>query len=183
MEIFMQGYPIYQPQNQKMVEGLFRTAPTCVLITGQDPGSTGLYNPLYLNGCLYLHLHHQDAQLAQLEKTGRGTLLFYHYHGFVPSYAKDDSNASFATMFYTYAEVEASSRIVEDDHEARLLLEHFMKRYQPEGGYKPLADTIYDDSVAMIRIVAFQPKQILCKWKLGQNRNSEQRLQAWSFLR
>lgn len=182
----MQHYPIYQPQSAAMVQKFLRQRPYCVLITQGQPGppETGLFNPLVEDASIYLHLHRQDSQLKQLQINPAATLVFTDYHGYVPSYAKDPNNASFATMFYRFVEVQAHMRPLDTPEEAAAVLDRMMQRYQPEGGYQPLSSHLeyYADSLKMIAVLEFKVLSLKSKWKLGQNRKPNEQLLAHSWL-
>src|SRR6478735_239882 len=103
----MQHYPIYKPQSTDMVQQFLEQRPFCLLITQTVPGPpvTGFFNPLVEGSSIYLHLHRMDPQLQQLKENPEATLIFSDYHGYVPSYAKDPEDASFATMFYRFVDI------------------------------------------------------------------------------
>lgn len=182
----MQHYPIYQPHSPHMVQQFLRQRPFCLLITQEERGPpvTGLFNPLVESETIYLHLHFQDPQLKQLQQNGEATLVFSDYHGYVPSYARDPEDASFATMFYRFVQVRAQPQLIEDLQESASILDRMMQHYQPEGGYRPLQDNLefYGSSLRMIRVVRFTAKSLQSKWKLGQNRSATEQLYAHSYM-
>lgn len=169
-----------------MVQQFMSQRPWCILITrdaDQQP-VTGMFNPLVETEHTWLHLHRQDPQLRHMIQEGSATLVFADYHGFVPSYAKDPENGSFATMFYRYVEVRVRAEALEDRQQSSQVLERMMQVYQPEGGYRPLDDLdFYAASFNQIKVVRLTPVSQSSKWKLGQNRRPEEQLIAHSYLR
>ncbi|HYX33735.1 MAG TPA: FMN-binding negative transcriptional regulator [Oligoflexus sp.] len=182
----MQHYPIYQPQSPRMIQQFLEKRPYCVLITHEErgPPTTGFFNPLVEGESIYLHLHRQDPQLKQLQLHPDATLVFNDYHGYVPSYAKDPEDASFATMFYRFAEIRARGLVIDSMEESAAVLERMMQRYQPEGGYRSLIEhqEFYARSLPMIRVIHFKVESVQAKWKLGQNRTAIEQLYAHSFM-
>jgi predicted FMN-binding regulatory protein PaiB len=182
----MQHYPIYQTQSPEMMQRFLEQRPYCLLITqnSSGPPQSGLFNPLVEDSSLYLHLHRQDPQLRMLEAEPRATLVFTDYHGYVPSYAKHPEDASFATMFYRFVEVRARLQSIASPSEAAAILDRMMLRYQPEGGYRPVAEnpSFYEKSLQMIAVLQFNIESTNCKWKLGQNRTAHEQLAAHSFI-
>lgn len=182
----MQHYPIYQPQSQSMIQQFLKKRPYCLLITAGEDGlsETGFFNPLVEDKSIYIHLHRQDRQLKQLQTSPKATLVFTDYHGYVPSYAKDAEDASFATMFYRFVQVRATAQRIEAPEEAAAILDRMMEHYQPEGGYRPLRDNLefYRASLQMIHVLHFVVESLEAKWKMGQNRSASEQLLAHSFI-
>lgn len=182
----MQLYPIYQPQSDAMVQQFLRQRPYCLLITQEQPGPPhcGFFNPLVEDQKIYLHLHRQDPQLKELQANPEATLVFTDYHGYIPSYAKDPNDASFATMFYRFVQIRARMQRIDAREEAAAILDRMMKHYQPEGGYRPLQSNLeyYEPSLKMIDVLQFTIESLESKWKLGQNRSPQEQLAAHSFM-
>lgn len=183
----MQNYPIYKPKSDKSVEQFLRTRPWCMLITQDAAGvpQIGFFNPLKEGHIIYLHLHLQDPQLAAMKVDPHATMVFFDYHGFVPSYAKSEWDASFATMFYKSVTATCKAAMVAMQPEGARILQRMMEAYQPEGGYKPLTDQEngYQSSLDKIQVIALSIDRLDAKWKLGQNRDHGERLAAWENLR
>lgn len=183
----MQYYPIYKPQSPDMMRQFLQQSPWCLLLTQDEACApvTGMFNPLVEDTEIYLHLHRQDPQLKQLQKNPEAHLVFTSYHGYVPSYAKDPEDASFATMFYRFAQLQIRVTAVTDIKESAAILDRMMQRYQPEGGYQPLSgrEEEYGPSLRMIQVLRCSVLAVQGKWKLGQNRTAEEQLRAHSFIR
>lgn len=94
----------------------------------------------------------------------------------IPSYFTDPERACPATTFYRSAQVHGTLTEVHDlDLKARAL-QTLMEKYQPEGGHIKIAadDPRYTKAVAGILIVAVSLAQLDAKFKLGQNRRSDE---------
>ncbi len=182
----MQNYPMYVPEDSRCVERFLTTRDYCLLSTLDEAGNIehGMFNPLVEGDVIFLHLHVMDPQLKSMRASGRADLVFFNYHGYVPSYARDEQDASYATMFYKFVQAHCSVTLVDMNLEGAAVLERMMKRYQPEGGYEPILPTnsLYKPSLKMIQVVACNIAKLTTKWKLGQNRNQEQRGRAFEFL-
>jgi uncharacterized protein len=183
----MQFYSMYAPESEADCMQFVRQQNFCMLQTSGEDGAwqNGVFNHVMRDGFLYLHLHRADAQVADLRGSSHCKLVFFDYSGFVPSYAKSPTDASFATMFYRFAELSCHGEEVAAEADKAAVLDALMERFQPEGGYLKLADhqEEYRKTLAAIVVWRFAIAGVRSKWKLGQNRSPEERLRAFSLIR
>lgn len=183
----MQFYPQYFPESEEVCMQFVATQKHCLVQT-MDEGSewhNGAFNPLYQDGYLYFHFHRADPQVAHLKKNPNCKVAFFDYSGFVPSYAKSPTDASFASMFYRFAELKCEASEVREEIQSAKILDSMMDRYQPEGGFERLVDHLekYQKSLKIITVWRCRIVDARAKWKLGQNRTPAEQLRAWSLIR
>ena len=93
---------------------------------------------------------------------------------FLPSYFSDPEDASLADTLYISVVIKGEALLVENNEEKVLALNGLMKKYQPEGRYKPMdKDMDVLDATAVIKII---PKEMNGKYKIGQNMNKEEKI-------
>ena len=157
------------------------------LITVSSDGEphVGLYPFLFDGARIELHLNRKDEQLADLVASSRCAFVVDEPLAVVPSYWLHAEIATFATAYYRTVlfACEASVSTEADvlvDQQTRL-----MARYQREGGFRPLAaaDPLYRGALGMIAALRLEVRSRKLKWKLGQNRRPEQRLEVARHLR
>lgn len=87
-----------------------------------------------------------------------------------------------ATTYYRSVVVEGH---LEEVHELELkarVLQAFMERYQPEGGYVPLSDPRYHGPLKALTVLALVPAGCGCKVKMGQHLTAAQRSVVYEKL-
>jgi N-acetylglutamate synthase-like GNAT family acetyltransferase len=80
-----------------------------------------------------------------------------------------------ATTYYRSVVVEGRLVEVEDLELKACVLQAFMERYQPEGGYVPLADARYRGPLQALTVLELVPEGCGCKVKMGQHLTPAQR--------
>lgn len=172
----MRNYSIYTQANESELISLIETSLTCSLLTlGEDLRiQCGIFNPVWIDGKVVLHLHKKDEQLAALRKQGSGSLVFQDIVGLIPSYWVDPNYAGSATTYYRFLQLDCSVRIVEGESMTPYLVK-MMERFQPEKHYSDIdsTDPVYLGAFKTIVIVEFLPVSKVSKWKLGQNKSKE----------
>ncbi|MBT3983556.1 MAG: hypothetical protein HOE90_19530 [Bacteriovoracaceae bacterium] len=172
----MQFYKLYNQENYSEVENLIKFCTTCNLITSdQNQIQTGLFNPIFTNGKLYLHLNKKDQQVTHMKNTNSATMVFQDVLAQFPSYWADENYAGAATTYYRYAELNCKVSFFDDPNQQIPILESMMVDYQPEGKYQKISydNPIYTKKLDMILIADFEIIDFKAKWKLGQNRPVE----------
>ena len=93
---------------------------------------------------------------------------------FLPSYFSDPEDASLADTLYISVVIKGEALLVENNEEKVLALNGLMKKYQPEGRYKPMDKDMDElDATAVIKII---PKEMNGKYKIGQNMSKEEKI-------
>ena len=100
---------------------------------------------------------------------------------FLPSYFSDPEDASLADTLYISVIIKGEATLVEDKKEKVLALNGLMKKYQPEGRYKPMREDMdVLDATAVIKII---PKEMNGKYKIGQNMDKDKKLELAQKIR
>ncbi|BDG09135.1 hypothetical protein AMPC_22480 [Anaeromyxobacter paludicola] len=94
----------------------------------------------------------------------------------LPSYFSDPERACPATTLYRSVQVHGTLRAVEDPARKAAALEALMRRWQPEGGYRPIDPTtpMYRQAVAGVLVLEVRFEAVDGKEKLLQNRRPEE---------
>lgn len=102
----------------------------------------------------------------------------------IPSYVFDPERACPATTYYRSAQVHGTLEAVEAPAEKARVLQAFMEKYQPEGGYAPISaeDPRYRGMVRGLLIARMSLERVDGKAKLGQNRGPEDLARVLEFL-
>jgi nitroimidazol reductase NimA-like FMN-containing flavoprotein (pyridoxamine 5'-phosphate oxidase superfamily)/ribosomal protein S18 acetylase RimI-like enzyme len=102
----------------------------------------------------------------------------------IPSTFLDPERACPATTYYLSAQAHGELRTVEDPAEKAAALEALMQRYQPEGGYVPIAadHPLYRKAVQGLLVAELAITHLSAKAKLGQNRTPAERVRVVEAL-
>lgn len=93
---------------------------------------------------------------------------------FLPSYfSTEDENAAPATHMYKSILIDGHIEFVEDYDNKAAALSALMKKYQKEGGYKPLDNEMYTKIINATCLYKLVPNETSAKFYLGQNFNEE----------
>lgn len=87
----------------------------------------------------------------------------------LPSYWRDPELACPATTYYRSAVVRGTLSPVTALEDKARVLEAFMQKYQPEGGYAPFTDRRYAGPLKALTVLSLSLDQASCKVKLGQH--------------
>jgi transcriptional regulator len=177
-------YPEYQPRDRTELVELFASQRAVRLVTLARDGAPriGLYpflawadvDPIRLE----VHLVRGDAQAQDLARDPRCAIEVDEVLSFVPSHWQGDDNAMHADLYYRFAAVACTARLVDEPGALAGHLSALLARYQPEGRHLPVtADTpLYESAMrrlVLVRVEAVQPP--LAKFKLGQRATAEER--------
>lgn len=150
---------------------VFRQAPYVALAGADGDGFVlqKIWHSVVVGDSLVFHAgrHGEKQQLLERECVVTAQQVVAN----VPSYFIDPELACPATTYYRSAQLRGRlERVVELDEKFEVL-RHLMQRYQPEGGFEPLASgRRYDDVVRGLLVMRLRCREITGKAKLGQNR-------------
>lgn len=131
-------------------------------------------NFVFLDDAIYMHSHLRGEKIENLKENDKVGFEVDRELEFLPSYFEDPKNASLADTLYISIVIKGIASLVKDRDEKTLALNGLMEKYQPEGGYEPIApDMRVLDSVAVIKVT---PKILTGKYKIGQHMSSLDRL-------
>jgi hypothetical protein len=180
-------YDYYGDVPNETVEAFVRERELGRLVTVGAGGvpHIGLYPFLYRGTTIEMHLNRADEQCADLEACPRCVFEVDEVLGVIPSYWVHPEDAVMATAYHRTVIFDCEADVSRDaaalaEQQARLLA-----RYQPEGGFRPLApdDPLYQGAIAHIAAVRLAIRATRAKFKLGQNRPVEVRARIAGELR
>jgi predicted FMN-binding regulatory protein PaiB len=139
---------------------------------------SGVFNPVLIDGKYFLHLNRTDDQFKNLEKHPVARLIYFDFLCNIPSYWIDAEDGGVATSYYRHLDLSCDVKIYKEKEELSRMLKLFLTKYQPEGLYRPLSidETLYQSDYKVLGILELTPKSFVSKWKLGQNREIDKRL-------
>ena len=131
-------------------------------------------NFVFLNDLVYMHSHIRGEKIENIKRNSKVGFEVDRNLEFLPSYFSDPEDASLADTLYISVVIKGEALLVENNEEKVLALNGLMKKYQPEGRYKPM-DKNMDvlDATAVIKII---PKEMNGKYKIGQNMSKEEKI-------
>jgi predicted FMN-binding regulatory protein PaiB len=132
----------------------------------------GLYPFLYAGDVIEVHLVRTDEQMVDLRARARCLFEVDEVLGTIPSYWVHPENAVMATAYHRTVIFDCEATVCEDAVELAAQQTRLLSRYQPEGGFRPLApdDPLYRGAIAHIAAVRLHVRSLRVKFKLGQNR-------------
>ena len=132
-------------------------------------------NFVFLNDAIYMHSHTKGEKLDNVIRNEKVGFEVDRELEFLPSYFEDPKDASLADTLYISVVIKGKGEIIKNVQEKILALNGLMKKYQPEGGYEPMASGMPAlDEVAIIKIT---PISMRGKYKIGQNLHPNQRME------
>ena len=131
-------------------------------------------NFVFLNDSVYMHSHIRGEKIENITRNSKVGFEVDRNLEFLPSYFSDPEDASLADTLYISVVIKGEALLVENNEEKVLALNGLMKKYQPEGRYKPMdKDMDVLDATAVIKII---PKEMNGKYKIGQNMSKEEKI-------
>ena len=131
-------------------------------------------NFVFLNDSVYMHSHIRGEKIENIKRNSKVGFEVDRNLEFLPSYFSDPDDASLADTLYISVVIKGEALLVENNDEKVLALNGLMKKYQPEGRYKPMdKDMDVLDATAVIKII---PKEMNGKYKIGQNMSKEEKI-------
>lgn len=131
-------------------------------------------NFVFLNDSVYMHSHIRGEKIENIKRNSKVGFEVDRNLEFLPSYFSDPEDASLADTLYISVVIKGEGLLVENNEEKVLALNGLMKKYQPEGRYKPMdKDMDVLDATAVIKII---PKEMNGKYKIGQNMSKEEKI-------
>jgi predicted FMN-binding regulatory protein PaiB len=157
------------------------------LVTVGDEGlpHIGLYPFVTFEDGFDLHLVRADEQVTDLKARPRCVFELDDVLGVIPSYWVHPEYAGAATAYHRTVIFECTGAVVESPAAVAAQQERLLERYQPEGGFRPLAvsDPLYRGALAQLAAVRLTIGRCRVKFKLGQNRTPEARRRVIDELR
>jgi nitroimidazol reductase NimA-like FMN-containing flavoprotein (pyridoxamine 5'-phosphate oxidase superfamily) len=132
-------------------------------------------NFVFFDDAIYMHSHTKGEKLENVSQNEKVGFEVDRELEFLPSYFEDPKNASLADTLYISVVIKGKGTIVKDKQEKTKALNGLMEKYQPEGKYEKISPDMHVlDEVAIIKVI---PDSIRGKYKIGQNLQSERRME------
>ncbi len=132
-------------------------------------------NFVFINDSVYMHSHTKGEKLDNIKRNLKVGFEVDRNLEFLPSYFFDPNDASVADTLYISVVIKGEARIISDVEEKILALNALMKKYQPEGKYEPMNESMEVlEAVAVIKII---PKEMNGKYKIGQNMSTQEKIE------
>ena len=153
-----------------------------------DPGGTphlGLYPFTYDGDVIEIHLVRTDEQIVDLRARGRCLFEVDEVLAVIPSYWVHPESAVMATAYHRTVIFECEATVSDDPTVLAEQQTRLLARYQPEGGFRPVAadDPLYRGAIAHIAAVRLTIRARRAKFKLAQNRPLDARARIVQELR
>jgi len=185
-EDIMKNYDHYMQTDEAEIRDLVENSPMGLLLTQEGERlQSGMFNAVWHEGRLYLHLNRSDEQFKALKKNPKARMIFFDFLCHIPSHWVDAHYGGAATSYYRFADMTCDAKIYTDLEDVARVCQIFLDQFQPGGGYASLQENpeVYLSSYKILGIVELIPTQTLAKWKIGQNRSVKMRNQIAEKLR
>ena len=124
-------------------------------------------NFVYLDGMIYMHSHPAGEKIDNLRSNPNAGFEVDQHVCFLPSYYFHPTDASQADTLYVSVVIKGRAELVANSVEKSRALNALMQKYQKEGDYEPLEESMHSvEEVAVIKII---PRDIRGKYKVGQH--------------
>jgi len=147
------------------------------------PGITPL-NYVYHANAIYFHGSRIGEKMASIAADPRVTFNVAKEFAIIPSYFTDPVMACPASAYFKSVLIRGRAHVVEHLEEKAAALESFMRKLQPEGGYKPIAadDREYIPRLKGVSVVRIDIEAMTAKFKFGQNMKEDMRTSVMQQL-
>lgn len=133
-------------------------------------------NFVYMDGCFYFHGSIAGEKMKQIKQNTSVSFTVAEEFSLIPSYFTDPELACPATSFFKSVMAFGQAEQVKDLEVKGRVLQRFMEKLQPQGGYIPIdaTDPRYTGQLKAVAVVQITPERLTAKFKFGQNLSSEQ---------
>ena len=156
-----------------------------VTVSAAGEPHIGLYPFAYDGSVVEVHLNRVDAQLADLADRPRCLFEVDEVLATIPSYWVHPESAVAATAYHRTVVFACAATVSDAAAELAAQQTRLLARYQPEGGFRPVAadDPLYRGAIGVIAAVRLAITGLQVKFKLGQNRPVAARARVVEELR
>jgi predicted FMN-binding regulatory protein PaiB len=180
-------YDYYADVPSQTLDEFVRDCEMGRLVTVSPDGSPhiGLYPFVYEAGVIEMHFNRADEQFADLKSRAHCLFEVDEILGTVPSYWVHPEDAVKATAYHRTVVFECEAILSQDPAQLAAQQSRLLARYQPEGGFRPVApeDDFYRVALQHIVSVRLEVTARRVKFKLAQNRPIEARRKIVGALR
>jgi predicted FMN-binding regulatory protein PaiB len=180
-------HDIYTNVPPEEIERFVRAQELGRLVTVGADGTPhlGLYPFNYDGTAFEIHLVRTDEQITDLAAHPRCLFEVDEVLATIPSYWVDPENAIMATAYHRTVIFECEAAVSHDGAELAAQQMRLLRRYQPEGGFRPVTaqDPMYKGAIEHIAAVRLDVRGRRAKFKLAQNRSLDARAKIVEHLR
>lgn len=176
---------ILEVTDKKMIKEVLYKAEygTLALCTNNKPYSLPI-NFVEYNNEIFFHGAKKGKKIDYIKENANASFSVIEAYSLLPSYfSTDTGNAAPATHLFKSIIIDGKIEFVEDYNEKAQALEALMKKYQREGNYTPLHDSMYEKIITATCIYKLIPEQTKAKFKLGQAFTKERYERVTSHLK
>jgi len=165
----------FEIKDTKEIEQILKSATygTLALCRDNKPYSVPI-NFTMIGEDIYFHGKKSGKKMSYIGDNPFVSFSVVESYSIIPSYfSTKDSHACPATHLFKSVLIEGKIEIVKEYDVKVKALEALMQKLQPEGGYTPLEDSIYEKRVNGVEIMRLKPYKITAKAKLAQQLSQE----------
>lgn len=131
------------------------------------------FTPINLDA-IYMHSHPFGEKIENIKKNSKVGFEVDQHVCFLPSYYFHPTDASQADTLYISVVIKGNAFMIDDAVEKAFALNKLMKKYQTEGFYESLNQSMR--SVRAVSVIKVVPQDIRGKYKIGQHWTPNYRL-------
>lgn len=126
------------------------------------------------SAAIYMHSHPFGEKIENIKRNSKVGFEVDQHICFLPSYYFHPTDASQADTLYISVVIKGNSIIIENPFEKAFALNRLMQKYQTEGFYETLDESMR--SVHAVSVIKVIPQDIRGKYKIGQHWTPNYRL-------
>jgi|SRR5687768_8077023 nitroimidazol reductase NimA-like FMN-containing flavoprotein (pyridoxamine 5'-phosphate oxidase superfamily) len=126
------------------------------------------------SNAIYMHSHPFGEKIENIKRNSRVGFEVDQHVCFLPSYYFHPTDASQADTLYISVVIKGNAFMIDDDIEKAFALNMLMQKYQTEGFYESLDQSMR--SVHAVSVIKVVPQDIRGKYKIGQHWTPSYRL-------
>ena len=156
-----------------------------VTVSADGMPHMGLYPFVHQAAAIEMHVNRKDEQFADLKLRPQCLFEVDEVLAVIPSYWVHPEDAVMATAYHRTVIFECEAVLSVDAEALAAQQARLMARYQPQGGFKPIAadHPLYRGAIAHIAALRLEIRNRRVKFKLGQNRSADVRAKIVDELR
>lgn len=126
------------------------------------------------SNAIYMHSHPFGEKIENIKRNSKVGFEVDQHVCFLPSYYFHPTDASQADTLYISVVIKGNAFMIDDDIEKAFALNMLMEKYQTEGFYESLDQSMR--SVRAVSVIKVVPQDIRGKYKIGQHWTPNYRL-------
>lgn len=162
---------VYEIKDKKLIDDILEESEfgTLAICVDNKPYSLPL-NYVQVGDEIFFHGAKKGKKIDIMKENCSASFSVVDSYSVLPSYfSTDDGRASPATHMFKSLILDGKIEFIDSFEQKVVALEALMKKYQKEGGYKPLNDEIHKKIVGATAVYKLVPNSISAKFHFGQN--------------